>query len=301
MESDAGRPDWSPIPPPPGRSPRAAAVRRVVGAAVAAVLVWVLAHPALAVGIVVVMLVVTLACELSPRFARRLQHLEERFQHWVGVVLSLLLMGFMQYVVFAPIWLLLKLFRRNPLDVGAREQEGSAWSLAPRRTKGRPLYKRSFAYERVSGAASRGLRVRAAVGVLALLVALDLGVGALLGNGGAKSNTADADTNLLGAPDAAAGRAEPWRVPLGEELDQVWTGKSYHPYLGWTLPDFHGRYVNVSGGVRESRQTRAGRGRPVKIFFFGGSSMFGLFQRDGHTIPSEFSRLAERDGLRLKS
>ncbi len=99
--------------------------------------------------------------------------------------------------------------------------------------------------------------------------------------------------NLLGAPDAAAGRAEPWRVPLGEEIDRVWTGKRYDPYLGWTLPDFHGRYVNVSGGVRESRQTTGGRGRPVEIFFFGGSSMFGLFQRDEHTIPSEFARLAE--------
>ena len=201
VESEAGKPDWSPIPPPPGRSPRAAAIRRVLGAAAAAVLVWVLAHPALAVGIVVVMLVVTVACELSPRFARWLQHVEERFQHWVGAVLSVLLMGLLQYLVFAPIWFLLKLFRRNPLDVGAREQEGSAWSFAPRRTKGKPLYKRSFAYERVTGAASRGLRLRAAIGVVALLVALDIGVGALLGNGDAGSNTDDA-----GEPARRAGR-----------------------------------------------------------------------------------------------
>ena len=32
----------------------------------------------------------------------------------------------------------------------------------------------------------------------------------------------------------------------------------------------------------------------------GGSTMFGSFQRDGHTIPSEFARLAEADGIPVR-
>ena len=64
------------------------------------------------------------------------------------------------------------------------------------------------------------------------------------------------------------------------------------------MPDFQGRYVNRERrGARAHARRAGGRGRPVEIFFFGGSSMFGLFQRDEHTIPSEFARLAEADGI----
>ena len=121
--------------------------RRALGAAVVAALMWTLAHPIAAVVLLAVMLLVTLACEASPRFAARLQDLEERFQKAVGRVLSLLLMAVLQFLVFTPLWLVLKLLRRDPLDVGARTSEGSAWSLAPRRTRGRPLFERPFAYE----------------------------------------------------------------------------------------------------------------------------------------------------------
>ena len=87
-------------------------------------------------------------------------------------------------------------------------------------------------------------------------------------------------------------------MPLGDEINQVWDTKRYDPYLGWTMPDFQGRYLNVEHGVRRSYEPPAsGTGRPLSIYFLGGSTMFGLYQRDEHTIPSEFARLAERDGI----
>jgi len=39
---------------------------------------------------------------------------------------------------------------------------------------------------------------------------------------------------------------------------------------------------------------------PVDVFFFGGSTMFGSFQRDEHTIPAEFARIAAADGVPVR-
>ena len=36
------------------------------------------------------------------------------------------------------------------------------------------------------------------------------------------------------------------------------------------------------------------------MFFFGGSSMFGVFQRDEHTIPSDFAHFAAAAGIPVK-
>jgi hypothetical protein len=38
----------------------------------------------------------------------------------------------------------------------------------------------------------------------------------------------------------------------------------------------------------------------LRFYFFGGSTMFGMFQRDEHTIPSEFARLAAADGIPIE-
>ena len=38
-------------------------------------------------------------------------------------------------------------------------------------------------------------------------------------------------------------------------------------------------------------------GDPVSVWFFGASALFGDGQRDDHTIPSEFARRAEADGI----
>ncbi len=35
----------------------------------------------------------------------------------------------------------------------------------------------------------------------------------------------------------------------------------------------------------------------MSVWFFGASALFGDGQRDDHTIPSEFARLAEADGI----
>lgn len=86
-----------------------------------------------------------------------------------------------------------------------------------------------------------------------------------------------------------------WAPHLFGELGEV----PYRPdlILGNELNDFVGKYVNITDGRRASYSPDDA---DVTIWFFGGSTMFGIGQRDGHTIPSEFARLAERNGLPVR-
>jgi hypothetical protein len=56
----------------------------------------------------------------------------------------------------------------------------------------------------------------------------------------------------------------------------------------------------VHDGIRRSYEPPGAAGDAVSVYFLGGSAMFGWFQRDQHTIPSEFARLAEADGIPVR-
>src|SRR5690606_36132583 len=61
------------------------------------------------------------------------------------------------------------------------------------------------------------------------------------------------------------------------------------------------RYINIKDGVRRSWSPPQQPGcRPLRVWFFGGSSLFGEGQRDLHTIPSMVARSAWDDGLPLQ-
>ena len=62
----------------------------------------------------------------------------------------------------------------------------------------------------------------------------------------------------------------------------------YSPWIEFRVRDFHGTYVNVSGPIRASVPDRNKPGQAKKIFFFGGSTMFGYNVADDETIVSCF-------------
>ena len=67
---------------------------------------------------------------------------------------------------------------------------------------------------------------------------------------------------------------------------------SWEPYVYLRNPTFQAPFATVdSSGHRRTPQaaSHAG-GRPVKLFFLGGSTIFGWFQRAEHTIPAEAAR-----------
>ena len=90
---------------------------------------------------------------------------------------------------------------------------------------------------------------------------------------------------------------EPWAYDLYVELDDMVVLKDL--LLGYRLSErYDGRYLNIVDGHRVSRQPEA---KPeLRVWFFGGSTMFGLGQRDRGTIPSVISELAERDGVPIE-
>ena len=72
----------------------------------------------------------------------------------------------------------------------------------------------------------------------------------------------------------------------------------YVPYLLYRNAPYRGRCLNIEGGVRRSYQTAGVRaGTAPEVAFLGGSTTYGVAQRDQHTIASEVARLAEADGL----
>ena len=95
--------------------------------------------------------------------------------------------------------------------------------------------------------------------------------------------------------DAPAMRSYPWRRAYFDEYSTL--PYQYEPFLTTRVATTRGHFVNVSDGVRLSWQAprAAGAHRPT-VWFMGGSTLFGLGQRDGHTIPSMVARRAAATG-----
>jgi len=63
---------------------------------------------------------------------------------------------------------------------------------------------------------------------------------------------------------------------------------TWHPYVYWRRSPFKGETINVdANGIRSTVRCKVPVGKkPVKIFMFGGSTMWGTGARDAYTIPS---------------
>lgn len=95
-----------------------------------------------------------------------------------------------------------------------------------------------------------------------------------------------------------AAEEEPWYPDLFDDL-----GRSQ---LKWSQPglfvtnNVRSRYVNVTDGRRRTWQPPVCECPTIDVWVFGGSTAYGYFQRDSHTLASELARRAYRDGIRLE-
>jgi hypothetical protein len=300
-------PDWSPVPEHgPSRHPRLKIAWRWLAAAAVVVLLWLLGHEPAAVVLAVVITSVTLLSATVPAVARVVDRGEHAIQSVAGRGLRFVLLGLMQLLIFTPVSLVMRLARFDPLALGGSPEDSTFWRPAPARP--RALHRHLYTYERmpVEGVRRDTLpfpTLRKVLAVLILLLVLDVAAGSLFdaldGQEDTPRATGSPNSQLL-APDSAAGRDEPWREDLGWQITHAWDGKYYDPYLGWVLADFKSSYVNVKDGIRRSYEPATAGRDPVEIYFLGGSAMFGWFQRDMHTIPSEVARLAEADGIPVR-
>jgi lysophospholipase L1-like esterase len=264
-----------------------------------AALLWWIGLDIAAVFVVVAVVVLTVIGIVSPPLSARIEHVMARFGYWVGRAIAIVLLTIVNLFVFTPIAFLMWLFRHDTLAPGVRRDASSFWHAHT----GREMPKRQFADERAlwspvgSTRAPRRpiLRVATVVGVLALVLLADLAAGWVYDEVSSETHgTAAVADDTFDPPNEPALRNDPWAAEVLAEQEEL-PGK-VDPFLGYRMGTKESTYTNVIDGVRTSYQSKA-PGEKVSVWFFGGSALFGSGQRDDHTIPSEFARLAEADGI----
>ncbi|MCB2264403.1 MAG: SGNH/GDSL hydrolase family protein, partial [Candidatus Thiosymbion ectosymbiont of Robbea hypermnestra] len=96
-----------------------------------------------------------------------------------------------------------------------------------------------------------------------------------------------------------------WTHGYFRELERV-RPFPWQPYVYWRRPPYQGRYIRVDrNGLRAtwnppSRDDILDDPPPVRIFAFGGSTMWGWGARDDYTIASHLSKLLHARGYRAE-
>jgi hypothetical protein len=81
-----------------------------------------------------------------------------------------------------------------------------------------------------------------------------------------------------------------WAMQHYRELGQL--KADYKSFIGWRLKPFQGETINIGGRYAQRQTINNGRDKSKKVYFFGGSTMWGTGVRDDGTIPSEFAAVA---------
>jgi hypothetical protein len=239
---------------------------------------------------------------LSPRSTREVARAVGAAVLWL--VLSL---GFV--VVVLPVSALGLVFRRRPFG-RPKGLPAEGWIRRPvavgvassRRTSSASLARAPRA-----PASVRTPRVLKVLTIVVTLVVIDLGVGAVLAgtqmiDGGWGETRRNVESDVAAMMDAPPIRDEPWARRYGEDLAAFELRPSpFVPYTVTGFDEFHSPYINTTTQGRRSYgpSVRAGV-EPLRVAFFGGSAMFGVGQRDEHTIPSAVAHIAEASGVLLE-
>jgi|GEM_PF-1899101 len=75
----------------------------------------------------------------------------------------------------------------------------------------------------------------------------------------------------------------------------------YHPFLGWRYRPVSSRYVNVEADLSRRTTDNPTGERVPSVYFFGGSSMWGIYAKDSETIASYFVRRVNRKSPRISA
>jgi lysophospholipase L1-like esterase len=93
-----------------------------------------------------------------------------------------------------------------------------------------------------------------------------------------------------------------WASKYYKEIEEVEKGRTlrWQPYVYWRRTPRRGQYINIeSDGLRKTinASMSGGASPPIKVFMFGGSTMWGLGAEDESTIPSIFAEEAKNKGI----
>ncbi|MCB0963622.1 MAG: hypothetical protein KDA98_10030 [Acidimicrobiales bacterium] len=290
-------------------------VRRALGRALPPAIVagslWLLDRPrgAAVVGTIAVALAVlgTVAPATAERLDRGVAALARGAASGVSRVLAVLAWTF----VLLPTWAIAQVWAR----VRPRARRGpypSGWQVAApgagRHPDGSPSdARRTGSVDHAVVQRSPVPAILAILALTALLAAAMVVVGRRLGvderltsaEAGSTAGVPGEDGQAIewnGLPvDDYAHEDEPWAKDWFSEMYQLRVERDF--FLGHRLLDFEGRYLNVVDGKRVSYTPDDPE---LTVWFFGGSTMFGLGQRDEHTLPSVVAKAAEANGIRIR-
>lgn len=186
-------------------------------------------------------------------------------------------------VVVLP-WAVNSLLRLDPLNV-SRE---ARWLP---RSRPQVAVDRPWARDAVLPSGSLGVRLRRRL-VLPVTVVVLVALALIPVAAVRRSPAADAEPPP--ALDGAAWWADYRAV---EEWAFFDPGTAYNPLRYPPMGDLTSRHINVRAGARVTWTPPECECRRLRVWVYGGSTVFGLGQRDDHTIASELSRLAHDDGL----
>jgi len=289
------------------------ALRRALAPALVAVVLFRLGRDRAPKLLLLVAFLVLVGGLLAPRAATAVDRTVARAAERLADALFALLASVAWLVVLLPTWALSRLVGHSPLDPGWATDR-SAWigiqDSRRRRADGRPAHADRMGAREVEVAprARRRARLRLVAPALALVAAAI----ALRGDDvptpsvdvidfrvAPRGPTAidDEDLEWNGLPiDGYAHEGEPW---IEDYFRELVASAPYHDYiLGLRLRDVDGEHLTIVDG---RRVTYSPDDAEVTVWFFGGSTMFGVGQRDDHTIPSVVARVAEDDGIAVRA
>ncbi|MBI2876887.1 MAG: hypothetical protein HYY20_08400 [Candidatus Tectomicrobia bacterium] len=219
---------------------------------------------------------------------------------WLGKVMSYAALTLVYGLVFTPVALLARLLRRDALALVRQPSASTYWSDIPPRDPTH-LFARPFLAEARQGERDAGSRKIWRVGKALYRTALTLfflnfalvyfyqSVRDVL-----KQDPLDPRSQL------AVYKNDGWAKDYFKEFAET-SVQIYKPFIGWVRKDYQGRYINIKNGLRQGYHPSLGSRPALRLYAFGGSTMWGTGARDDYTIPSYLARLAEQEGLRLEA
>lgn len=229
----------------------------------------------------------------SPRAAAALDALGRGLSIVATAAVREILVAVIFVVAFVPAALYLRLRGRRRVLQRADRDATTYWE---RLQPGQELPRWEFSGRRWRGDSRGGGALARVVAFVALALVLNFAVGAW--TAGESPLVEEVRTREASIAGAEANAGYPW---IGDYWREHWSlVTEFVPYLGWQMmmPRQDALHIHTEGGVRRSYQAAAEPGAaPLRIAFYGGSTMWGYGARDEHTIPSEFARIAEREGV----
>jgi carbamoyltransferase len=238
------------------------------------------------------------ATALSLVWPARLTAISERVGHVAAEAVSRVSAAALGLVVVVLPWAWHRLLGTEPLRPG-----GPAESNWRRRRPGeeRPadLWRRDTV-RRTGMRDARPVRAMLGIVVLGATLATTLVGGRAL---------ADAIGSTNGPPPPVHSNTDPSAVPAAftgadwyedylQDISWLWrTTVSWDPLAPVRLRDVRTRHINIVDGARLSWRPPACDCRRIRIWMYGGSTAFGLGQRDEHTIASAIARAAWENGI----